>query len=207
MYSRKAAAAALTAVLMLVTSSAWAEGPAQEAGASSDMEKMQARMMEYGTPGEAHERLDPLVGTWEVTSTMWPAPGTDPETTTATSTISWVLGGRFLRQQVNGDWNGQAFEGLGMLGYANQLGHHELVWMDNVSTGMVHSTARYDASAGKLLEEGSYACPMTGEPERWFRGEWTLPAKGDDTMTYTMYSKDEHGTEFRSMQMEYRRTK
>ena len=69
--------------------------PAQELSPEEAM----ARATELGTPGEGHARLQPLVGTFASTMTMWLEPGSAPVVSKGTSVKHWVLGGRSLQQE------------------------------------------------------------------------------------------------------------
>ena len=170
------------------------------------MDEQMKKAMELSKPGPGHERLEPLVGKWKMESRGWMKPGDKPMESKGTSTFEWVLDGRFLRQEAEGDWQGQKFAGVGHLGYDNVKKRYVQTWMDNMMTGIMKSDGRYDEKTNAVKDEGEFSCPMTGEKDRWYRGEWTLPKAGGDTMTYVMYQKD-HGKEFKSMEIVYTRSK
>jgi hypothetical protein len=177
------------------------EAAAKDAAMKAEM----AKIAEWTTPGAEHAVLKVLEGNWTVSSRFWMKPGDKEEKSTATSSFSWVLNGRFLNQKYNGDWQGQPFEGWGTVGYDKIRKEYVTTWLDNMSTGLMHATAQYDAKAKTFNESGNYSCPFTGEKDKWFRSEWTI--KNDNKTVYTMWIKDEKGKEFKSMELNYERVK
>ncbi|HVN30508.1 MAG TPA: DUF1579 family protein, partial [Thermoanaerobaculaceae bacterium] len=75
--------------------------------------------MKVATPGEGHKALEPMIGSWNVKSTMWEKPGEPPQEGGGVAENSWVLGGRFVKQEFQGEFGGMKFQGLGYTGYDN----------------------------------------------------------------------------------------
>lgn len=177
-----------------------------------DMPKMDGKMdpkmmeaMKFGTPGENHKVLDILVGNWTHAARSWMAPDAKPEESKGTSTNKWILGGRFLQSDVKGNMMGMPFEGLGMMGYDNMKGVYQGLWMDNMMTGIMSSTAQYDAATKTFNESGSFSCPMTGEKNMSFRAVWKIIDA--NSYTYEMFQKDPDGKEFKMIEIAYSRVK
>lgn len=192
--------------LLATTAFAGEETPAATDATTAMPEEMQlqmAKMKEAGSPGIEHTVLNSLEGKWNVSSKFWMKPDAPEETSTATAEISWVLGGRFLKQDYKGSWSGQAFDGMGFLGYDKIKKAYVSIWMDNMMTGISQSTGQYDAASKTIKAEGSMSCPMTGETDRWFRDE--LAIINEDKFTYSMFAKDETGKEFKGMELTYER--
>ncbi len=163
-------------------------------------DEMMAKWMAYSTPGEKHQALDQLVGNWDTTMKAW-MPGSEmAQESTGTSTVEWILGGRFIQQKFSGMHMGQPFEGIGLTGYDNQKQKYQAVWIDNMGTGMMTSTMNYDASTKTFSEEGSFSCPMKGS-ELFFKAVMTI--KDADHYTYEMYTTDESGKESKMMEIQY----
>ena len=158
-----------------------------------------------GAPGEHHRALEPFVGRFTTTSRIWMKPGEAPMESKGSAEHSWALGGRFLRMDVRGDMGGQTFEGLGYLGYDNIRGEYTAVWLDNMNTGITRASGHFDPGTKHYAESGAYSCPMTGEKDRRFRGEWKVV--DDNTLSYTMYSPGPDGKEVKGMEISYRRVK
>ena len=61
------------------------------------MEEMSAMMVELGTPGDGHARLESVIGTFDAKTKMWMEPGAPPMESEGVAVNEWVLGKRFVR--------------------------------------------------------------------------------------------------------------
>lgn len=178
----------------------------QESQAAGDMQAMMAKAKEFGTPGAEHAVLKPLEGEWATTATSWMKPADKAIKSVGTSTISWALDGHFLKQKFKGDMMGQAFEGLGFVGYDKMKKEYNSVWMDNMSTSIFQSSGQFDAKTKTLRDSGTFSCPITGDTNMPFRTEWKII--NNDNNIYSMFVKDAaSGKEYKSMEIRYKRTK
>ncbi len=127
---------------------------------------------ELGTPGAAHEVLDGRAGKWNVEVKMF-EPGTTAssstpaQTTTGKSEAKWVLDGRFVQENVTGEWMGQSFQGLGMIGYDNLKQKYVSSWCDNLSTTLMTAEGTYDAATKTFTFTGECPDPMSGKFSRF----------------------------------------
>src|SRR5207247_105391 len=71
-----------------------------------------AAMMKAISPGENHKALEPLAGNWETAATFTMGPGLPTMQSKGGCKRHWVLGGRFLQEEVTGEMMGMPFEGL-----------------------------------------------------------------------------------------------
>jgi hypothetical protein len=126
-----------------------------------------------------------------------------PDAMIGTSENTMVYGGRFLKQAITADWHGQPFEGMSLTGYDNVREEYVSIWMDNMMTGIMSGSGKYDALTKTLTTESTYSCPMTGEKERWSRSETVFT--GMDQYSYFSFSRDAAGKEFKSMEIVYTR--
>ncbi len=162
--------------------------------------------MKYTQPGEAHKKtLENVVGSFTYTIKMWMDPKAKPEQETGTSENKWILGGRFVQQEVKGRAMGQDFEGIGMTGYDNFTGEFQSTWVDNMSTAIMLTKGANSPTTKTIKEEGTGSNPYKNEKNHWFRTE--LKIKDKNEHTYTMYTKDADGKEYKSMEMIYKRKK
>ena len=166
-------------------------------------DEMMQKYKEYSTPNENHKLLDAFVGDWDYTVKWWMAPGTEPEVSTGTTSIKWIMGGRFLKEKAVGTSMGQPFEGMGIMGYDNEKKKYESVWIDNMGTGMAKDSGTYDPAAKTINEEGTFSCPMEGD--KTYRSVTKIPA--NDSFTYEWYMNDKDGKEYRAMEITYTRKK
>ena len=163
---------------------------------------MMDAMMKAGTPGTAHQQLEPFVGTWTTQVTSWMVPGADPMKMEGTSETKWVMGGRYLEQRFSGNFMGMPFEGVGYTGYDNVKKHYWSTWMDNMSTGFFISTG---TAAGKTWSfSGSMPDPMTGKD---MRADSKITITDADHHTMEMWAPGPDGKMFKSMEMLYSRKK
>ena len=170
-------------------------------GAHQDHDAMMAKWKEFATPNENHKVLDAIVGNWEHTVKWWMSADAQPEESTGTSEIKWIMGGRFIQHTVQGISMGQPFEGMGIQGYDNAKKEYIGLWFDNMGTGFMRGTGHYDPDAKTLTEKGNFTCPFRGDTP--FRG--VLQIKDDDHYTYEMHASGFDGKEYRAMEIQYTR--
>ena len=180
-----------------------AEAMKGDGKAAPSQEAKMAEMMKMAAPGEGQKVLDAFVGSWTHTMKMWMAPDSKPEQATGTTVSQWVMGGRLVRQDARGTMSGQPFEGLGLTGYDNMKKEYNGIWIDNMTTGIMQSSMQYDAATKTFAENGTFACPMTGEKDKWYRSVTKITDK--DHYSMEMYFKDDKGKEFKSMEILYTR--
>lgn len=183
------------------TSSEEVATPMMDMPSEAEMQKM----MELTSPGKHHKVLDKMAGEWTYTMSYKMSADAPEQITKGTSSNQWIMGGRYMQQQVEGpvDMGGQTmqFNGMGLMGYNNMKKVYENLWIDNMNTAMMTSTATYNPQSKILTEQGTFSCPMKGENVK-FKG--TLQFMGDNTMLYTMY--DETGAKpYKSMEIKYTR--
>lgn len=121
-----------------------------EAKAAPNQEEMMAEMVKFGTPGDQHKALEPLVGTWKASTKMWMGPG-EPQTSEGTCERSWIMGGRFLMAKHAGVMAGTPFEGMEILGYDNRFAQYTSMWIDNMGTSISMTTSGTMDGATKAL--------------------------------------------------------
>ena len=171
---------------------------------SPEQQAMMARMTEYSTPNEHHDVLKSLEGTWKTQVKFWMDPKGEPEVSEGTSDAKIIFGGRFLEQTFSGTAMGKPFEGRGIIGYDNLRKEYTGIWFDNMATGIMTSSGKYDPDTKIITEEGSLSCPITGEAHRWYRSAWTVSDR--DHNTYQSYSHDARGQEYKSLEIHYTRS-
>ena len=174
------------------------EPPRENTAEVDSDEDLDSWISSLGEPGEGHEVLEGLVGSWEGKGSIWDSPGSDPIPITATVERHWVLGGRFLREEVTvRSADGGVFEALGFIGYNNEAAQYELFNIDNSSTAMLLETGKFDPDSKTLMIRGSYRDPATGFAiDR--RVEMDLSHEG--RISVVGYTTNEEGREFKSLE-------
>jgi len=163
-----------------------------------------AQWKEYATPGENHRVLDRMVGNWKHKVQYWMSQDGPTEQSEGTSVISWILGGKFLQHMVQGKSMGEAFEGMGLIGYDNIRKEYNTIWLDSMGTGMMKGSGSFNQESLEFSESGDFSCPLVNNT-RPYRA--TTKLIDEDNFTYETYMTDEQGNEFRSMLITYTRQK
>lgn len=169
----------------------------------ADAAAMEA-MTKAAAPGEFHAHLNALVGRWSLNVKFRMDPNQEWQESKSTAESKWVLGGRFVREEVEGEFmEGMRFEGFGMTGYDNLKKKYTSVWTDNMSTGMMISEGSCDASGKVFKFNGASMDPMTGKEKTY---KWTIRIVNNDKYVSEMHTVDEDGKEFKSMEITYTRS-
>lgn len=175
------------------------EAKKQEGGAH---EEMMAAWAKAAAPGENHKYLEVLQGDWKMAGKSWMDPAAEPMAWDGTSKKTMLMGGRYLREEVKSQMEGDVFTGVGVLGYNNLTQKYWSIWYDSMSTGVAFSEGTCD-STGKVFKlVGDYDDPMTGGKTK-ARTVLTIVDKG--THTYETYQINPDGSEFKSMEITYLR--
>jgi hypothetical protein len=157
------------------------------------MDPQYAEMMKLAQPGEQHEGMKWLVGSWTMKGKFAMPDGNSMETE-GTATYTSLLGGRFVQQELNATMMGGPFEGRGLMGYDNFKKKYVGTWIDSMGTGFMTSSGD-EVEKGKVWNfSGTYDMPggpmtskevMTKVSDDEFRFEMTMAqgAKPHGTMT------------------------
>lgn len=108
-------------------------------------------------PDAEHARLATLAGRWDVVQTMWTSPGKAPQVDRGSATITPVLNGSRLRQELHIDAKDKPFDGLGYLGYDNTGREYYSTWMDINFPGIIVATGGYDAADARYTFRATLA--------------------------------------------------
>jgi hypothetical protein len=180
---------------------------ASRAGAPAGMpnqEEMTKAWMAAATPGEAHKKLEPMVGSFTVVTKMWMDPAKPPEESTGTSESKWVLGGRFVEQRVEGTAMGQPFSGIGYTGYDNYKKKYVGSWTDTMGTMIMISTGTVDASGKKFTFWSTVDDVVMKKPAKV---KEIVTVVDGDHHTYEQWSPAPDGKMFKSLEVQYTRKK
>ncbi len=163
------------------------------------MEKMKA----LTSPNEAHKALEAFAGKWTYTGQFKMTGDAPAQEMKGTSEITMIFGGRFLKQEIEGPWMGENFNGIGYTGYDNVRQEYVSTWIDSVGTGIMTAAGQYDPATKTLNQVGANSCPLTGEKARPGRSTWTVV---DNAHTvYSSYGMGPDGKEFKAMEITYSR--
>jgi hypothetical protein len=178
-----------------------ADKPKKDAPPMDDKAAMEA-MAKAASPGEAHKKLEPLAGNFEVKAKSWMDPAKPPEETTGSTTRKWILGNRYLEEDYTGSFMGQPFTGLGIQGYDNVTKRYVSTWMDTMTTGMMNATG---TMSGKTIKfNATMVDPMTGKSGKY---TMNLVIADNDHHSFDMWGPGPDGKNVKWMELNYTRKK
>jgi hypothetical protein len=167
----------------------------------NESDEMMRKWMAYMTPGTNHSMMANFAGNWNTTSTMWMTPGSEPTVSNGTTTGEMIMGGRYLLLKHTGSVMGMPFEGMSIEGFDNATQTFNSVWIDNMGTGIMYSTGKYNEAANQIEYTAKMIDPVSGN---LLDTRQIAKFNEDGTMTFEMYMPYE-GTEFKSLIVEYKR--
>ena len=172
------------------------------AAPAMDAKAMEAMMAKAATPGPEHQRLQKLVGEWNLTVKSTMDPSQPAAESKATSVVTSLMDGRYIQEQSNGDMMGMPFSGMGLTGYDNVAKKYVTTWMDNMGTGIMKSVGTADATGNVITWFGDAPDPMTGKTVKYRMVSRFID---DNKHTFEMYSPGPNGKEMKMMEITYDR--
>ena len=156
------------------------------------------KWMDYMTPGDMQKMLSKGVGTWNMKTSWWMAPGAEPMLSEATAVSEMILGGRYLQSKVSGSMMGMPFDGISIEGYDNAAKLFVNTWIDNMGTGMMNMTGTWDETAKQIKYTGKMVDPISGT---WVDVRQVVTYNADGSVKMEMYGPAPDGTEFKTMEI------
>ena len=156
------------------------------------------------TPGEGQKRLEPMIGTFDVTVLVWPAPGKPPLEYKGGAVNTWVLGGRYVQTMLSTVMDGEVFDGIGYYGYDNVSKTYQASWMDNGSTAISWYRGTLDKAARSAVLNSVQSATGDGKPLALALR--VSIAEGGDHVTQ-MWGAPAGGRAFKLMELRSTRTK
>lgn len=151
----------------------------------------------YATPGTAHKMMADETGTWNCDMTFWEEANGKPQKATSTANIKMVLGGRYQEANYQGNMMGQPFEGKSTLAYNNASKEYTTTFIDNMGTGMMVATGKYDDKTKSMELKGDMVNPLNGKKTP-YREVYTIV---DPTTRKLEMFDTKNGEEYKSMEI------
>ena len=151
--------------VLALLNTGFSEDRSDSSAADPKTQEMMKKAEVAGTPGTAHKALEPLVGTWTTEVKCWMGPDAPPTVTKGTSKSSWVMNGRFVQEEFNGEFMGKRFKGMSLTGYDNTKGKYNNVWVDDMHTSMFTSEGSAEGEPNVITLNGKMDCPITGDKD------------------------------------------
>jgi len=198
----------ITTSLLALALLAWSVAPALAQDAETmdpEMAAMMAKWDAVKTPGAQHKMLAEMVGKWDATSQFWMDPSQPPSEIKGVSEFKMILGGRYLVHELTAEWMGQPMHGMGITGYDNFRQEFVDLWMDDMGTGMYMSRGQANDKGDIITYKGTMDDPMTDQKDIPTRSVSTRVDK--DTHKLEMFAIGPDGTEFKTMEVNFKRQK
>ncbi len=194
----------MTVLMLLGLASAL---PAQDK--AEDAKKKQAEMMaiymKAATPGPRHKLLEPMIGQWNFTGRFWMDPSSPPTDTKGVTERKWILGGRFIADDVEAaEFAGEKFRGFGLTGYDNTQQKYIGVWLDSMGTGIGHSIGVADTAGKVFTYQNEHVDPITKQK---VKGRDLVKIESNDKHTMEMYKTMPDGKEMKVGELTFTRKK
>ena len=167
-------------------------------GSAFSQDESMKKWMDYMTPGDMQKMLAKGVGTWKVKTSFWMAPGTEPVISEATAVSEMILGGRYLSTKMSGNMMGMPFEGTSTEGYDNAANVFMTTWIDNMGTGIMYMTGKWDEAAKTISYTGKTVDPMTGG---LVDVRQVVTYNSDNSTKMEMYGPGPDGKEYKTMEV------
>ena len=174
----------------------------KKAEGAPDQKAMMEMMQKAATPGEAHKKMDALIGTFDAKVKMFMDPSKPPMEESGTSENTWVLGNRFVEQKYQGTFMGQPFSGIGYTGYDNVTKKYVGTWMDTAGTGMMISKGTMSGNVMKA--SATMPDPTTGKMSS---ATIKMTVADKDHHTMEMWGAGPDGKTYKMMEIDYTRKK
>lgn len=180
-------------------SSAGEEKDQKKSAADVAQDAMMQAFMKLAEPGEHHEHLKVLAGTWKTTTKWWMGPG-EPDISQGVAKNTWILGGRFLQTDFKSSSEEHPFAGLGLLGYDNAKKQHVSMWCDTMGTMISVSHGTCDDSGKVFTYISSYDDPMTGQAKKM---KMVTKVINNNKHVFTIHNIDKDGKEHQELEVTY----
>jgi hypothetical protein len=159
-----------------------------------------AEFARHTEPGEPHRFLERLAGRWRVRSRAWPTPDAEPVETECVKHGRLIYGGRFLIEELAGDYLGRRVEGLQLLGYDRYLRRFDFTSISSLGTATYRATGELDRSGDALTLVGEIDDAMGKRPVRY-----VVVIRDTDRHRLTAYNTLDDGEEIVAVETEFER--
>jgi hypothetical protein len=178
-----------------------AKMPAKNSEAGADnQKKMMEAMQKMGEVRPEHKQLAFFTGEWKATTTMYMDPKAPPEKTEGKTHTESKFGGRYIEMHYEGKFQGQTFNGEGVMGFDNLKGKFFNTWIDSMSTGFWLAWGTYDKASNTYTFHGSMDDPMA--PATQMKVREVIHPTDEKHYTFEWYEMH-NGKEAKTLQIDY----
>jgi len=172
-------------------------------------------MVRNGLPGPMHQRLNGLIGEWQVEMTIYIAGGTKDKPIISrdlTCRREWLAetGNRYLRDVTEGSVGGERYYRMGLLGYSIMDKAYEWVTVDALNANMMiyHSrgknSSREISMVGEFTDQGVLGKRYAGKRVAM---RTVIRIEGPESNVFELYMTPSNGREILAVRAKYTRRK
>ena len=169
---------------------------------AQDQAAMTKAWEDFMTPGDMHKLMAGWNGTWTSDVTAWMAPSAPPSKSTATVENKMALNGLYQMGHYSGTMMGAPFEGYSTLAYDNAKKMFVNTWIDNMGSGVVIMTGKWNDNTKTLELKGTQTDPMTGKDSDIRE---VIKIIDGNSQMMTMYGSGPDGKEMKFMEASMKR--
>jgi hypothetical protein len=163
---------------------------------------MHAAFMALGKPGAEHAAMMKCAGKWDCEMKEF-QPGAEPKLSKGKVVRTAEFGGRFIKEEFEGEAGGMPFTGTGYSGFNNATKKYEMVWISSMGTDIMFMTGT-ETEPGKVCEfKGSF----TGPGGMQIKSRIVNRKISDDQDVMEMWNDFGMGGEMKCMEITYTRAK
>jgi hypothetical protein len=156
----------------------------QDKDAQAAMAEGMKRWQQACTPGQSHQALARLLGSW-TTETIVSGMGGPDMKSEGTAEWRWLFDGRWIQQNWSGSMMGTPIKGQMTIGYDNFRQKYTMASVNDMETVLTTSEGDFDQSGNTLITYGKLDEPMTGEVGKMVKYVWRL--EGADKVTFEVH--------------------
>lgn len=139
--------------------------------AAADMAEMMKMAKRYTEPGPAHENLERFIGKWDMEMRMTMG-GKTMSGENGSAEFSWLMEGRWLKNEAKGSLMGMPIESFSIMGYDNFKHSYVSTMVSTMDTAMHSNEGDMDPSGKALLLYGTIDEYLTGEHDKMVKTVW-----------------------------------
>jgi hypothetical protein len=167
-------------------------------GRADDKNNPLAEMEKATQPGPEHKVLEPLIGNWTYVAKFWLEPGKPPMESKGTAARKWIMDGRYVYEDVEGEMFGKTFKGTGITGFDKTQGKYVGAWVDNFGTGISQSSGTADKTGKTLTFQREDYDPLSKQK---MKGRDVIRILDADKHVMEMYKVGPDGKEIKVMEL------
>jgi hypothetical protein len=157
-----------------------------------------AEYMKLAAPSAEHKLLEPLVGSWTADIKFWMEPGKPAQESKCTVERKWIMGGRYIQEDVQGMTFGMPFQGMGLTGFDRGRQKFAMMWIDNMGTGISTGLGTYDDKTKTFTTLRDEFDPLTKKVRK---SRDVMRIVSNDKHVLEMYTVGDDGKEFKNFEL------